>query len=166
MLRVCFALTLLIGLFSPAEAQKFGHVNFGNLVSQMPGTEEANKQLEDFSKQLTEQGEAMRAKLEADYKLLQEDYDNLTPNQVKERTAALEKGRDEMLRFQQKAQMQVEEKRRELLSPILERAQAMVKTVAEEQGYTMVFDSSVFNTLLFTEEGTDLTDAVLARLKQ
>lgn len=165
MLRSLVLTLLLTGLFGTAQAQKFGHVNFGNVLNEMPATEAADKELETYAQQLAAQGQARLKVLQDRYKRLQVDFDNMTGKEVEAETAAIKQGQQELAQFEQESQIKVEQRRRELLAPIIERAKEAVNAVAKEGGYQMVFDSSQFNTLLFTQEGTDLTEQVIARLK-
>ena len=58
----------------------------------------------------------------------------------------------------------VEVKRQELLGPIIKKAKDAVTTVAKEKGYQLVFDSSIFGTILFAEDTTDLLPMVKVHL--
>jgi len=59
---------------------------------------------------------------------------------------------------------QVNEKRAELLKPILEKIDVAIKAVGKEGGYTMIFDSSGMNVMLYNEGSENVMEKVKAKL--
>lgn len=148
------------------QAQKYGHLNFGNLIADMPETDAADAELEAYQKQLVQKGEQMAQNF-------QEEYGNfvtavqsgeLTPKQQQERQTALQQKQQEIVAYEQEIRQQVQQKRQELLAPIVEKAENAVQEVAKENGFVMIFDSSAFNAVLFAQESTDVMDLVKAKL--
>lgn len=147
-----------------ASAQPYGHVNFGNLLSEMPEVKTAETELQTFEKQLRARGEKMVADYQARVAEIEAKIDDVTPKQLeayKQEFAATEQ---KIRNFEQQMGRDVEGKRQELLGPIIQRAKDAVQAVAKEKGYTMVFDSSIFGTILFAEEMTDLLPLVQEKL--
>ena len=58
----------------------------------------------------------------------------------------------------------IQKKREEILGPILQKIENTIKAVAQEKGYVMVFDTSVYNAVLFAEESVDIMAEVKSRL--
>ncbi|MEM1357380.1 MAG: OmpH family outer membrane protein [Bacteroidota bacterium] len=164
MSRVLLITLLLFTTFATGFGQKFGHVNFGNLLNEMPATETADKELEAYQQQLVAKGEKMVKDLREAAELLDKEIPNLAPVEANKRRAKLQQDQQAIVAFEQKMPMMLEEKRRELLTPIINRAKEAINAVGKEQGFAMIFDSSLFNSLLFTQEGTDLLPAVKAKL--
>ncbi|WP_116125089.1 OmpH family outer membrane protein [Lewinella sp. IMCC34183] len=146
------------------QAQQYGHLNFGNLIAQMPGTEAADKELETYGKQLTKQGEEMVNKLRQRVTDIETQVDDLPPVELEKLRAELDGERQKIMQFERQMQSDVARKRQELLGPILETARAAVTQVAEEKGYLLVFDTSQFNTVLYAEDAVDLMPLVKAKL--
>ena len=161
-----FVITTLLCLLPllSIDAQKIGHVNFGNLLSAMPGTEQADKEMEALDASLRAEGQVMLDKLRADYAKAEADAPNLPPVEVQKIEAQLQQDQTKIQRFEQSINVKLEQKRRELLEPIVKIARAAIKQVAEANGYGIVLDSSIFNAVLFTAEGTDLTPLVKTEL--
>lgn len=145
-------------------SQKYGHVNFGNLLSVMPTTAAAEAELETFNKQQIAEGEAMVQKLEKEFLEVQKIKDNITPIKLREYETKFQAEQQKILKYEQDISLNLEKKRQELLGPIIQQARDAIAAVAKENKYTMVFDSSLFNALLFTEETTDLLPLVKAKL--
>lgn len=164
MKRFFFVVLLCVTVFSSAFAQQYGHVNFGNLLSEMPEVSSAEARLQAYEKEQTAIGEGMATKLKATYEQAQKDQPNLTPRQLAEIEAKLKKDQVAIQQFERQMAMNIEKKRQELLGPIIQKAQDAIKAVAKEKGYKLVFDSSIFGTIMFAEEATDITGLVKARL--
>ncbi|MEL7162078.1 MAG: OmpH family outer membrane protein [Bacteroidota bacterium] len=164
MQRFILVFLLAFATLSFANAQKYGHVNFGNLLNEMPATAAADKQMEAYQAELIAEGEALVKKWQEDVLVAQEKADTTPPIEMQKIEQDLRQREQEIRRFQQQISMKLEEKRRELLGPIIEKAKAAIDAVGKEQGYQLIFDSSLFNSVLFTEEGTDLMPAVKAKL--
>ena len=76
----------------------------------------------------------------------------------------MQKQQTDIQAYEQEVSQKIQEKRNELLQPIMEKAQNAINSVAKDQGYIMVFDSSVFNAILFAEESEDIMVFVAAKL--
>lgn len=161
-----FLLTLLLvsATVVTGFSQKYGHVNFGNLLSLMPTTAAAEAELSAFNEKQIADGEAMVAKLEKEFLEVQKIKDEITPIKLREYEAKFQAEQERILKYEQDISMNLEKKRRELLGPIIQEARDAIEAIAKEKGYTMVFDSSLFNALLFTEDTTDLLPLVKAKL--
>lgn len=95
---------------------------------------------------------------------LKQVVDDITPKDLATRKAALEKEQITIQQFEQQMGVDIEKKRQELLGPIVQKAKDAVAAVGKERNMALVFDSSIFGTVLFAAEVTDLTAAVKARL--
>ncbi|THH40452.1 OmpH family outer membrane protein [Neolewinella litorea] len=158
---IVFGCFLAVGSLT---AQKYGHLNFGNLIAQVPGTKAADEQLAAYNAELMKKGEEMVAQLRARVTELEGQIDELPPVKVAEFRAELNKDREEIVRYEQQMVQDVERRRRELLGPLIEEARAAIIKVAEENGYVLVFDTSQFNTVLFARDSDDLMALVKAQL--
>lgn len=164
-MRALFISLLLTAIAAlPLGAQKYGHLNFANLLSEMPGTAAAESELAEFNTQLVTRGEEMVAELQTAIQEVQGQVDDLTPVQLAERRTALSQQRDEIAAYEQQIQVELERKRQELLGPLIQQARDAIDTVAASNGYELVFDTSLFNTILFAEDADDLMLLVKAQL--
>lgn len=160
-----FSAFLLIGLTS-IQSQRYGHLNLGNLISVMPEAVAANDSLKMIQEAMVAKGEEMAAQFKQDYIKFATDVKagNLTPKVQQEQEESLSKRQQELGSLEQIIGQAIEQKRNELLAPILERAQDAIKAVAQENGYQFVFDTSIFGAIMFAEESEDLMPLVKAKL--
>jgi outer membrane protein len=157
---------LTITTFSTITAQKYGHLNSGNLIMSIPEAQAAEKELETYRNQLIAGLEKKGEALQADALKLQQEYDSGALSQVKaqEKQTALMKRGEDLRNEEVELGNQVAAKREELLKPILDKLDAALKEVGKEGGYTMIFDTGIFNALLYVEEGDDVLPLVKAKL--
>lgn len=162
-----FTLILLLGAtaLSAQTAPKYGHMNLGNLLEEMPDTKKANDDLKMFTDKLTAKDDSLQKAFQAAYETLEKEYKAqiLTPIVVQQRQAELQKQQEFIQKFEQDAQQIVAAKREELLKPILTKINDAVKAVAKESGYAMVFDTSS-GVMLFAAESDDVTALVKKKL--
>ena len=147
-------------------ADKYGYLNFGNVIALMPDTKAADTALEAYQQQLVKKGEEMAKAFEANYAKLVQDVQakTLSPKVQAEREQALQTEQQSILAYEQEVIQKVQIKRDELLKPIVEKVQKAIQDVGKEKGYKMIFDTSVFNAILFVKESDDVLPLVKAKL--
>ena len=167
MKKILLVSTLVLGsLIALTGQDRYGHLNFGNLIAVMPEAIQANDSLEIMQATMVARGEAMAAQFQRDATAFIKDVQGgvLTPVQQQERQAALEKRQVEIQSFEQEIVQAMGVTRNQMLEPIIERAQQAIEEVAKENGYVMIFDTSVFNAVMFADESEDVFDLVKAKL--
>ena len=167
MKKILLVSTLVLGsLIALTGQDRYGHLNFGNLIAVMPEAIQANDSLEIMQATMVARGEAMAAQFQRDASAFIKDVQSgtLTPVQQQERQAALEKRQVEIQNFEQEIVQTMGATRNQMLEPIIARALQAIDDVAKENGYVMVFDTSVFNAVMFADESEDLMDMVKAKL--
>lgn len=166
MMRKTVILALaLIGMAISGELvaqEKYGHLNLGNLVAQMPETEAANEQIKKMQADLLAERDTMLAKFRDELNKFSRAAraGNLSPVKQAEQEKALQEQNAEIEAFQQGIGQKLEAKRLELMEPILNKVEEAVQKVAKAKGYVMIFDTSIFNALLFVDEGNDVMELV------
>lgn len=166
-MKKLLTLFLLVGITMGASAQKYAHLNFGNLVALMSETKDADTQMKNYRDSLTTALETRATAFEEKAKKFIADVQSggLPPVQQQQQQATLEKEQQEIIAFeQQQLPALMQERRAKLLNPIVEKAEKAIQTVAKENGYTMVFDTSIPNAILFVEETDDLLPMVKTKL--
>jgi outer membrane protein len=79
MKRFFFILLLTVATVTTSFAQQYGHVNFGNLLSEMPQVAGAEAELQAYEKEQLAIGEGMVEKLKADFAAAQAKKEDTTP---------------------------------------------------------------------------------------
>ncbi len=161
---ILLALALFLGANSFAQNKiKLGHIDSMELLKQMPGRDSAQKILENYSKTLEKQVTAMQTELENKYN----DYvaNQATMSQLIQQTKMkeLQDLQARIEAFQTSAQKDLQDKEKELIQPIIDKAKKGIEETAKENGYTYVFDSSV-GVLLYFENSDDIMSLVKKKL--
>jgi outer membrane protein len=160
------AVLLILGLTIPAIAQtnaKFGYIDSNELIELMPGKDSVEAKLAEYQKNLERQIEDMII----EYQNKVQDYQaNLATmsdiiRQTKEKEITDLEQRIQT--FQQNAELDFQNKQAELYNPLIEKAKRAISEVAEENGYTYIFDAGV-GILLYYEKGDNILPMVRAKL--
>ncbi|MEZ4921169.1 MAG: OmpH family outer membrane protein [Saprospiraceae bacterium] len=164
--QLVLVLLLSAGSLQAQEtAPKYGHMNLGNLLEELPATASANSALKVIADSLGVVGDTMAAQFQREYAKVEKDYNagNLTPIAVQQAEIALKAKQDSIVQFEQQAQQMLAGKRDELLGPILTDIQNAIEAVAKENGYLMIFDVSS-GVMLFADETEDVSALVKKKL--
>ena len=166
MKKYIISLAFLALLTLNASAQKYGYLNSGELIEAIAVKENTDKILSDFQSPLMTEGQTMIEKFEAEKQVLFEEINagKLSRLAIQERQTALEEKGKEIQEFEKEVEQKIIQKRQELLGPILEKVQEAIDAVAKEEGYSMIFDSSLMNAVLFTTPDADISAKVKAKL--
>lgn len=149
-----FTLTLL-------GQNKFGHINKQEVFLLMPEAKTIQKELERFETTLQNQLSSMVAEYEQqmqDYQNNESTYSDL----VKQDKEAEIMGLQERIQtFNQRATTELKEKELALIEPVESKVSDAIQKVAEEGGYTYVFEKGVLH---FYKESNDLLPLVKKEL--
>lgn len=158
------ALTLAALTAAPAHAQekadKIGYVDLQRIINE-------SKQGKESKELLTKEGEYKGRKLrEGDENLkkkLQElDAQRavLSPDAFQKRQEELMQERDKFTEQVQSYQLDLRKKEQELTQDIIEDVQALVKEMAQKEGFSLILEKSEAG-ILYAPEKFDLTERVL-----
>jgi outer membrane protein len=158
---ICFV-ALLCTTASYAQKAKFGHVDYGAVMKDMPGIDTAQQALQAYQQEL----EAVGKQMADEFKTKQAEYANLANTSTS--SAILKVKEDELSKLYQRLQdfvssseVDLQRKQVELLQPFQQKLLAAIKKVAEENKYTYIFDITL---CAFHNDADDLTTAVRTEL--
>ena len=167
LLKYALVLALAVSISTNMSAQKFGYLNSAAILQEMPEVKQAEADLEVLQKQLQSRGETMLQEFQAKYQELERknQQGEISPKELEEESQALKADETKLAQFEQDMQRQVLERRDALLQPILDRVNTAIEAVAQEEGYTYIFDASPgTGILLYADESTDIVLKVKAKL--
>jgi outer membrane protein len=142
---------------------KFGHIHSEQLLMVMPETADAEKSIQEYNQMLESQLQTMYTEYQSKAGEFQNN-ESLMTDIVKE--AKIKEIQDLELRiqqFQQSSQESIQQKRNEVLSPLLEKAQNAINQIAEENNYTYIFDISL-GSIVYGQESMDIMPLVKEKL--
>ncbi len=164
--RAFFIITLMaFSMAVNAQTLKIGHVDSNAIMEDMPEREKVERDLIQFEQQLETELRTMATEYQnkvAEYQNNVATMSNLI-RQAREKEIT-----DLQMRiqdFQQSADQEFNEKRMELLSPLIDKVRKAIEEVGEENGYTYILDEAT-GVILHTGSGAvDLTEKVKEKLR-
>lgn len=137
------AFTLLLAAFTaPLHAQKFGYVNTMELLSLMPESQLADSTLQAYQADIQAQYNAYLQ----EYSVKSQEYfrvkDSISEFVSQSKLADLQGLEQRIKDYESNSNVLLQQRREELFQPVLARAQALIKEVAEENNFRMIFDTA------------------------
>jgi len=145
---------------------KIGHINSQELLQLMPETDSAQKKLESVAKD----HEAIYEEMTVEFNRKREAYrlavegGTMSDLARASKEAELEDLQYRIQSFEQTAQEDLQKKRVEFFTPVQEKALAAVNTVAEENGFTYIFDSGMGSIVYSSPDSQDILPLVKTKL--
>ncbi|GAB5555583.1 MAG: hypothetical protein Sapg2KO_51740 [Saprospiraceae bacterium] len=162
---VLLTIAILISL-QISWAQKYGHLNLGNIVSAMPATKAADAEIKAYSDQLIAQGQEKAKKLQDQYATIVNDIQAGKLSRIQQEAAekTITEEQVKLQAFEAEIKEKITQKRETLLKPIFDQVEKAIADVAKKRGMTMVFDTSMFNAVMYASESVDIMADVKASL--
>lgn len=157
------ALFVVNGIAS-AQTLKIAHVNTSQIMEEMPERSKAEKSLETYYNELQEQIKTMYGEYQTklqDYQSNAETMSNLVRQSKEKELIDLE---SRITAFQSNAETEFDNKRVELLKPLLEKIQKAIDAVGKEKGYTYILDTATGAAVYIGADAVDVTKDVKAKL--
>lgn len=164
--KVFFLFVVLFAINGAANAQtiKIAHVNTNEVMNAMPDKAKAEKNLETYYNELQEQLKTMYTEYQnklQDYQSNAETMSNLVKQSKEKEIVDLE---SRISAFQANAETEFEQKRAELLAPLLDKIQKAIDAVGKEKGFTYILDVATGTTVFIGDGAVDVTKDVKGKL--
>ncbi|MBO7466481.1 MAG: OmpH family outer membrane protein [Bacteroidaceae bacterium] len=144
--------------------QKFGHVNSQLIVPSMPEWTQAQTEMQNLEKQLTDD----LKRLEDEFTKKSEEYNSQAeslPQNIKERREKeLQDLYQRMQQYYQESQQQLMQADQEKKAAINEKVTAAIKAIGSEGNFVYIFDLSSGIPFINETISIDVTDQVKAKL--
>jgi outer membrane protein len=152
-----------VSTLNAQKAPKFGHINFAELFGMMPGQDTVQQKYQAYAMELRNTLDVMQAELEKKYTDYQANLATYSDIIKKTKEQEIQDLQARMESFQSSAQQDLQKKEEELTAPIIEKARKAIKDVAQEQGYTYIFNGTE-GVLLFSDPADNVMDLVKKKL--
>ena len=162
---VLFAIVVMFSVFS--YGQKYAYVDTEYILNNIPVYESAKTQLEDLTKEWTNEIDAKKATIDQMYQNYQSERILLTEELRAKREDEIMKKEQELKQLQQKyfgESGMLYKKREELIKPIQDDIYNAIKEIATEGNYAVIFDTANNLNMLYTDPRHDKSDEVLRKL--
>ena len=167
MKKLIFSALMLVACTVTAFAQKFALVDMEYILKHIPAYEQANRQMESYSKQWQDEIEAKADEAKTLYEDYQKKAASLSAAQVTAREEAIVAKEKEAAELRQRyfgPEGEMMKKQQELVVPIQDAIYEAVKNVATRRGYDVVVDRASAQSMIFASPRIDISNEVLAEL--
>ena len=161
------AATIFQSVTVQAQDVKIGYIDTVNIFAQFKETVEA----EEVYKKELDQWKKDAAEMEAEIAQLREELQSqslmLSEEKLAEKKLVLEQKYRDYQQYMNDVfgeEGAAAQRNKELTAPIVEKINAVITQIAEEEGYTIIFDAAQGN-IVYAKKAIDLTEKVLERLQ-
>ena len=161
MKKIVLVLAVCAFCVTSAFAQKYGHVNSGDIMQNMPGIDSVNIKLTAFQKSLETLYENMVNEFQTKKDKFDKEAGTMSSSVRKLREDELISIQNRIQEFQYTVQDDIEEEQARLVAPFEEKIKNAINDVAKEHKFSYIFDT---RTLLYFDGGDDVTPLVKKKL--
>lgn len=165
-LGILFITVLVSGssVFGQKTDYKFGHINSNELLSVMPERDSAKVELQNYSKMLQQEMEAMQVEYQNKVNVYLEKQDTYSTLVKQSKETEIQEMQRRVQEFQSTAQQDYQQKESEIFQPIMDKAQAAIEKVAKENSFIYIFDIGAGGVLYFSAQSVDILPLVKKEL--
>lgn len=160
---LALALVLMAGA-AEAQTLKIAYVNSAEIVDQAPGAAAASAQFEQELQISQQEIERLETELTNMEQQLQQQQLTLSPEAKANREAQLQQKVQEYQARVNQLQSSANQRRAELVQPIMDEITAVIETLREEGNYALILDVAA-GSIVAADPTLDLTQEVLRRLE-
>ncbi len=167
MKKLIVTLAVLIAVTGSVFAQKYGFIDSGYILENIPSYRAAQEQLNQLSAQYQKELESMHAEIEQMYQDFQAESVLLSEDMKRKREDVIISKEKDYKQLQRKyfgPEGDLFKKRQALIKPVQDDIFTAVQELANEGSYAVIFDKAGGTTLFFTNPRYDLSDQVLQKL--
>ncbi len=148
-------------------AQKFAYIDSEYILNNIPAYKSAQDQIDKLSNEWQKEIDGKYADIDKMYKNFQTEKVLLTDDMKTKREDEIVKQEQDVKDLQKKyfgRDGMLFKKRQELVKPIQDEVYNAVKDLANEQGFTVIFDTSSNNGIIYSNPKSDKSDEILQKL--
>lgn len=165
-INLYIGILLLSCLTLQAQSVRVGFTRIDYIISQMPESKQVENQLTSQQTQAENELKRLQKEFDDKYTIYQEAGNKLTETVRKDRETELQNLQTRIQEFSRSAQESLQQKYKQLMSPILTKVQQAIDTVAKQNGYHFILNvgSNGSSAILYASEENNITDLVIKRL--
>lgn len=170
-MRKFFLLILLCGAgfstWAQAPVQKIGYADWDYIFSQMPDYKQIEAEMKTHGDQLQNQLQAKYKDYETKLKAYQTGAATMVDAVRRDKETELTQLQENIQKFQQDAQVSIQNKQDQLMTPVFTKVGKAIEDVAKENGYSFILNPQLIgggDILLYSDEKYDISDIVLKKM--
>lgn len=159
----------LLGISATASAQKLGYVNSNQILAEYEEAKDAQERLDKLNREWEEEARQMQQQFQQLGQQLESQKLLLSEERQEEKQQELQALYQKIQQYQNQKWGQNGEfyqKQDEIMKPIIDKINAAIRQVGEEEEFDYIFDTVSGNIVYVGEDQQDLTQLVLDELEQ
>ncbi|MDZ7362093.1 MAG: OmpH family outer membrane protein [candidate division KSB1 bacterium] len=168
-LGIVLAAIVLFGAHSASAQLKVGYIDSQKILEKYKEAQDAQRQLQDLNRRWEDEARKMEKELQSKLEELESQALLLSEERKKEKQTELQNLNIRLQQFQQDKwgnQGEVFTKRAELMQPVIDKINAVIKKVGSEEKFDYIFDVVNGNILHVSDSQPNLTEKVLEELNK
>jgi len=167
----CAFTICLVFLLAPISsfAQKIAYVNSQKILATFKEAQDAQDRLDKINRDWQDEASEMQRQFQEQGEALESQSLLLSEDRKREKQQELQNLLTKIRQYQEQKWGQNGElykRNEEIMGPIIEKINAAIKKIGEEETYDYIFDTVAGNILYASPSQTDLTDLVLQELEK
>ncbi|GAB2563249.1 OmpH/Skp family outer membrane protein [Spirosoma aerophilum] len=165
-ITTCLAALILFCLNTHAQHLKVGFTRIDYIISQLPESKQVNDQLTIQQTQAENELKRLQKEFNDKYADYQSNGPKMTEPIRRDRETELQSLQTRVQEFSRTAQESLQNKYKQLMSPILSKVQQAIDSTAKQNGYHYILNMGTGGSsdILYASEENDITNLVLSRL--
>jgi len=139
----------------------FGYVNTDKLLEQLPEKIKAVQVLQDYQKEHESEFEKMQQELQSKINYYNDNKETLSDSVIQFKEKELQDLQQYVQNLQNNAQQDIENKKAELMQPLIDKAKIAIKSVGEFNDIDFIFDYSSGMAIYSSDDVNDISDEVV-----
>lgn len=160
-----FAALILISFSAGAQSLKIGYIDSNEVMNIMPERDSIEVALMKFQQQLEKELKAMATEYQAKVTSYQNDMATMSNLVKQSKEKEITDLQNRIQEFQQNADQEFNDKRIELLNPLINKVKKAIDEVGKENNYTYILDSATGVILHIGPNAENVLTLVKAKLK-
>jgi len=158
-----FVLLLVAGAVD-AQTLKIGYINSQEILANAPGAEEAGQRFDQEMQGYQAEIQQLEEELNGMQQRLQQQQLTLSPEAKANREQQLQQKLTEYQQRTQQLQQLADQRRAELIQPVMDNITAVIEAIREEGAYSLILDVAA-GSIISADPALDLTQTVIQRLQ-
>ncbi|MCF7885341.1 MAG: OmpH family outer membrane protein [Candidatus Marinimicrobia bacterium] len=166
---IALTLVLILSGFTPLHAElKIGFVNTQRIMQEWDEAREAQKKLDEKSKELQSEYQDMLGRLDSMNQTFEKQKMMMSDERRQQKEQEIMQFRQQVQQYQMQKlgpQGEIYQIQQELTQPVLEKIQKVIQQIGDDNNYDYILDS-VSGNILYAAQAHDLTDKVIYQLNR
>ena len=156
----------IVRLAAAQQADRIGYANLQYIMAQLPEMKQIQADMKSAGDQFRNQIQDKSQKLQQQYNDFNQNANEMADTARERKQGELQQAMSELQKFQQDAQVTLENKEKLYMAPLYLKVNKVISDVAKENGFAIILTDKLnnFSVLLYEQPQADVSDLVLKKM--